>query len=151
MVRTSQNPGLSAVCSSLISQNRILKILLVAISWLMAVFMFTGVANASINGIMSENTVLSALVQVDQDFSLDATLQPDIPLSAAYADEPEPQPEPKTGISLESGPYIDITVYKDGSLGIPDVADKVKNIDASDGYFYSLEVSSDKQELNDAV
>lgn len=151
MVRTAENPGIGSVVSSLISQNSMLKVFAIVISCLVAIFACTSVANAGIKAVADENTAISALAQVEAVYPSDVLVQADTASQLAFADDPEPQPEPKAGISLDSGPYIDITVYKDGSLGIPDVVDKVKNIDTSDGYFYSLEVSSDKQELNDAI
>ena len=151
MVRTAENPGIGSVVSTLISQNSMLKVFAIVISCLVAVFACTSVANAGIKAVADESTPLSALAQVQTAYPSDVLMQADTTSQLAYADEPEPQPEPKAGISLESGPYIDITVYKDGTLGIPDVADKVKNIDTTNGYFYSLEVSSNKQEIKEAI
>ena len=151
MVRTAENPGIGSVVSTLISQNSMLKVFAIVISCLVAVFACTSVANAGIKAVADESTPLSALAQIQTAYPADVLVQADTTSQLAYADEPEPQPEPKVGISLESGPYIDITVYKDGTLGIPDVADKVKNIDTTNGYFYSLEVSSDKKELDNAI
>lgn len=124
--------GFSTIVSSAISNSVIAKVCIFLLSACIAIFTFTGVANAAIN-VASEQ----------------ASLSTDL-VDTAYADDPAP--ETRTGIDLSSKGVIYVDVYTDGTYKIvpcvenTSIVDVITNVDKEQksGTFYSLEVSSDQ-------